>query len=308
MAGLYVACWLSPEQAERLYCGGEEPEALHVTLCYLGELDDLPANAFDVAQAAVRNLATQQPPLAGTVPGFGVFRGGDRDVFWAALDVPGLAELRHRVCARIRSAGLPVESEHGFTPHVTLAYLDPGAPIELGPWDPTEISLDTISVVTSDDLQRHDFPLEVQEPPPAEYAAQVLKADDERQVIYGIVLEPDVEDSQGDVVAAEDIELAAWRFLYTRAPIGLQHAVEAPESVRPVESFLVPSDFVVDTPRGPELVRRGSWILAVHIPDPELWALAKNGGFGGWSVAGMGRRTPLALEAASARTKSRVGR
>jgi len=118
----------------------------------------------------------------------------------------------------------------------------------------------------------------------------VLKADDEARVVYGIVLEPDVEDSQGDVVSKEDVEIAAHRYLYQQGlAIGDQHRKMAPETVRPVESYIAPCDFQM----GGQVVKAGSWVLAAHVPDDNLWEQVKKGHKGAWSVGGSGRRSPM---------------
>jgi len=125
---------------------------------------------------------------------------------------------------------------------------------------------------------------------PAEPELSVLKADDEARVVYGIVLEPDVEDSQGDVVSKEDVEQAAHRYLYQQGlAIGDQHAKMAPETVRPVESYIAPVDFQM----GGQVVKAGSWVLAAHVPDDNLWEQVKKGHKGAWSVGGSGRRSPM---------------
>lgn len=295
MAGLFVGCWLDPEQAQQLWLpGGEEPEQLHITLAHLGDVDELPAGAFETASEAVQAIAATTDPLEGTVPGYGMFRGGDRDVFWAAVDVPGLAELRQRVCERLKAIAYAPVQEHGWTPHITLAYLEPGTFAYLDDWPLLPLQLDSITLTTSDNARRETWPLNHDQPTPAEADVQFLKADAPKRIIWGIVLEPEVEDSHGDIVSAADIELAAHRFMYQRRPIALQHVVNAPESVRPVESYIAPVDYEVETPRGTELVRKGSWVVAAHVPDPELWALIESEGFTGWSIAGWGKKTPIA--------------
>ena len=126
---------------------------------------------------------------------------------------------------------------------------------------------------------------------------EVLKTDDEQRIVYGVVLEPDVEDSQGDVVSKADVELAAHRFLYQQGlAIGDQHGALAPPDVRPVESFIAPADFVM----GGQTVTKGSWVLAVHVPDDGLWAQIKKEQKGAFSVGGTGRRSALDVVAKDA--------
>jgi hypothetical protein len=69
------------------------------------------------------------------VGGLGRFPGdGTVAPYFATVDVPGLAELRHRLVEGLEAAGVPVDAGHGFTPHMTLTYLEEGdeppAPVE----------------------------------------------------------------------------------------------------------------------------------------------------------------------------------
>lgn len=117
------------------------------------------------------------------------------------------------------------------------------------------------------------------------YVARLLKAvDDERQLIYGIVLEPDTVDAQGDIVRAADIEKAAHAFLIHSRVVGDMHTRPAEAEV--VESYIAPADFTL----GGQVVKRGSWVMVVHVSDPELWAAVKDGKYTGFSVGGFGRR------------------
>jgi hypothetical protein len=124
----------------------------------------------------------------------------------------------------------------------------------------------------------------------SDVGAEILKTDDEQRIVYGIVLEPDVEDSQGDVVSRDDVELAAHRFLYQQGlAIGDQHRSLAPSEVRPVESYIAPADFEM----GGQTVKKGSWVLAVHVADDDLWQQVKKDQKAAFSVGGTGKRAPL---------------
>jgi Putative phage serine protease XkdF/2'-5' RNA ligase superfamily len=323
VSGVYVACFLDPDTASQYAVDGGEPAAsLHVTLAAYGELDP---DALALVQQAAARVAFTTPPLQGVSPGYGIFRttDGTPDVFIALVDVPGLFQLRDCLIDLLCDQGIDPLTDHDWTPHITLAYIAPGAPIMIGPTQPEPLTLATLAVCTpdTDANARQDLPLlgvqilkdepsgdtdthvdvplgsdtkkkRKKQPATDPYAVGILKADDEQQIVYGIVLQPDIPDSQGDICTPAEIEKAAHHFLYNRVPLGLQHAMLAPDDVRPVESYLAPVDFTIDTPRGPETVRKGSWIVAAHIPDPQLWQLAKSE-FTGWSVAGTGRRTPL---------------
>ena len=121
------------------------------------------------------------------------------------------------------------------------------------------------------------------------------KADDERQIVYGIVLEPNVEDSQGDIVPPEEVEKAAHnfaiRYAQGKAEIGLDHETLINREGAPlVETYVAPVDFQ----HGDQVVKAGSWIIAVHIPDAEVWKSIKAGGRTGYSIKGRGTREQAA--------------
>ena len=58
----------------------------------------------------------------------------------------------------------------------------------------------------------------------------------------------------------------------------------------PVESFIAPCDFPMDNG---DLVKKGSWVLAMHYEDPALWQRALRGEFGAFSVGGSGIRQSI---------------
>lgn len=120
------------------------------------------------------------------------------------------------------------------------------------------------------------------------YLAKLIKAenDNEKQIVYGIVLEPDTVDAQGDMIGAADIEKAAHMFLVHSRTVGDMHKRQAAAEV--VESYIAPVDLTL----GGQMVKKGSWVIAVHVTDPDLWAAVKAGEYTGFSVGGFGRRIP----------------
>lgn len=131
---------------------------------------------------------------------------------------------------------------------------------------------------------------------------QLVKADQEQRLIYGIVLEPHVTDSQDDWESPDDIEKAAHRYLQKGWQSGdawntLQHRARLSKgALVPVESFIAPCDFVY--PESPDdLIRKGSWVLVAKVASDVLWDEVKKGTFSGWSVGGSGRRVDEPLPA-----------
>lgn len=121
---------------------------------------------------------------------------------------------------------------------------------------------------------------------------RIAKADDERQVAYGVVLEPrtaDDPDTQGDWYDAEDVELAAHYFMaeVTKGSgFGDLMHDETTRAGYPVESYIAPVEFQL----GDQVVAKGSWVMGMHYPDPDIWAGIKKGTYGAFSVGGRGTR------------------
>ena len=119
----------------------------------------------------------------------------------------------------------------------------------------------------------------------------IEKSDSPQRVTYGVVLEPDIEDLQGDVMTAEDIEKAAYDWMERSQAGGHMHA-EVVEGAKVVESYIAPCDIPVETAEGPETIRKGSWVLAMRWP-PEIWESIQKGDLTGYSVGGTGVRLEI---------------
>jgi len=117
------------------------------------------------------------------------------------------------------------------------------------------------------------------------YNAEIVKTDNEKCLIYGVVLEPDTIDSQGDKVSAEEIERAAHKFLKESRVIYSEHERKQP-NVYVVESYITPSLIKFD---GHE-AKAGSWILVTYCGDDNIWQQVKKGEFTGYSIRGYAYR------------------
>ncbi len=115
----------------------------------------------------------------------------------------------------------------------------------------------------------------------------ITKADAKRQVVVGVVLEPDTVDTQKDTISAEEIEATAHQYLVESRIVGAQHRKKARAEV--VESYLAPCDFEL----GGQKVIKGSWVLGVHVLDSALWQDVEAGHYTGFSVGGVARRDPV---------------
>ncbi|MGE8207673.1 XkdF-like putative serine protease domain-containing protein [Heyndrickxia sp. NPDC080065] len=108
----------------------------------------------------------------------------------------------------------------------------------------------------------------------------VSKEDKEQQLVYGVVYEPDIEDSHGDFMTAKSIEKAAHGFMKDARNIDKQHDFNAGVG-EVVESYIAPSDFTI----GEETITKGSWVLVTKASN-DIWEEIKKGDITGYSMAG----------------------
>lgn len=96
------------------------PENMHLTLRFIGEVDEPTAADLDAALAGLR-----APPFDLTVAGAGSFsRGKYPAMLWAGVDAnAALLHLQNRIESVLVRAGCDADGRK-FTPHVTLARLD----------------------------------------------------------------------------------------------------------------------------------------------------------------------------------------
>jgi len=115
--------------------------------------------------------------------------------------------------------------------------------------------------------------------------SKIAMVEDEKRLVYGVVLVPDEVDSQGDVARAEVIEEAAHDYLASSRAVSKMHMEPATASV--VESYIAPCDLRLSANE----VRKGSWVITVKVGDEELWGRIRSGEYGGFSVGGLAERT-----------------
>lgn len=117
------------------------------------------------------------------------------------------------------------------------------------------------------------------------FRVPIMKGD--RQIVYGVVSEPNSIDLQGDRLSESEIRKACHKFMQTSQKINKEH--EGPAKADIIESYIAPTDFKC----GGQMVRKGSWVMAVKVKDPDLWQAVKKGEITGFSIAGQGERVPF---------------
>lgn len=127
----------------------------------------------------------------------------------------------------------------------------------------------------------------------------VSKAERWRQLVYGVVLEPNVLDSQDDYMLAHHVEKTAHNYLKkairgASSVAKLQHRAQgffkSKPSIVPVESYIAPCDFSYD---GMDMIKKGTWVMVMHVEDPGLWQDFLDGKYTGFSVGGSGVRQSM---------------
>lgn len=126
----------------------------------------------------------------------------------------------------------------------------------------------------------------------AEPGYRVLKAEGAQRYTLGVAYPArrigkvdDGADTHGDYMSAEDLELAAWRFL-ERPDVGVMHADGTGGAAKVVESYIY---------RGPtwkvddQVVEPGDWLVGA-VWSEEAWPSIAKGQLTGWSMQGMATR------------------
>jgi 2'-5' RNA ligase len=132
MPRLFVALDLPPELRAELaaLAGGipgarwVPPENYHLTLRFIGEVENWQAQEVDDALAAIRGHAFDL-----SLAGLGTFeKAGRIHALWVGAERnEALARLQHKVETALQRTGLPAERKR-FCPHVTLARTERAPP------------------------------------------------------------------------------------------------------------------------------------------------------------------------------------
>lgn len=134
------------------------PESLHLTLLFLGDLDD--RELVSVCRI-VTDIASGAPPFALRIRGVGAFPNPRRPkIVWAGVaeGAPVLCSLYQQLEARVMDAVGYRPEEREYTPHLTLGRVKPQADTAalatvlgtLTDWDGGEVSVRELCVYRSE--------------------------------------------------------------------------------------------------------------------------------------------------------------
>jgi len=118
---------------------------------------------------------------------------------------------------------------------------------------------------------------------------------DPKRIVWGVVLEPETPDTQGDVYSADEVEKACHgfmrRFGVGKSGPGLQHKqrLALGSSVNIIECGIEKAAISV----GDETIKAGAWTMGMEVVSDALWAAVQKGELTGFSIGGSAVRTPL---------------
>lgn len=113
------------------------------------------------------------------------------------------------------------------------------------------------------------------------FLVEKASKDKDQRIVYGIVYEPGVEDSQGDSATAEEIEKAAHQFMVEVQTFKVMHKGKT-ANVKVLESYIAPQDLTIAGTK----ISKGTWVLVTKVFDDKVWKAIKDGELTGYSMAG----------------------
>jgi len=115
----------------------------------------------------------------------------------------------------------------------------------------------------------------------------IVKKDDEKRLVYGLVYPVGKVDTQGDYANADEVEKACHNFmakLDSTAKVDTGHNLQIAKDVKIVQCYIVA--------KGDELYPEdpGAWAIVVKVDNEEIWSQVKDGTFTGFSMYGTAER------------------
>lgn len=148
--GVMLALYPQPAVAQKIAIpDGESAEDLHVTLLYFGSASDLSEASLYSINIAAEQVALNHAPLKAQLGGIGRFYTPDEDnnhAFYASVDCPDLPVLRQDLAIRTQSLYV---NNHGFSPHMTLAYIKEGEKNPINSWSPIKVSFNFLHLMVA---------------------------------------------------------------------------------------------------------------------------------------------------------------
>lgn len=123
---------------------------------------------------------------------------------------------------------------------------------------------------------------------------RIIKAENTHRTAVFVVLEPDIEDRNGDVVDVGTITKAAHEFMLNLPDKAVNVNHEADTDVESsdaayVESYVLPADLEGEDAEGNGyVIKAGSWMVGIKFSEA-MWKKVLAGEFTGISMEGVGQ-------------------
>lgn len=132
-------------QSRYPFVDAETLNNLHITLVFLG--DNRTLDKSSVLRAVV-DFGLFQSPIKGRLQGLARFvNGGERDPLVCTFDSPQMPEVYGVLTGMLDNYRVPYHKEHGFIPHMTLAYIPKDAEMPVDTIEPIEINFSQVYYV-----------------------------------------------------------------------------------------------------------------------------------------------------------------
>jgi len=127
-----------------------DPSDLHTTLVYYGDAAQYKGQwTGDLLAKVLQAVALVQEPIQAVLGGVIRFSGkpGGNDPIVFSVDSKDLSVFRQAVLDRLADeCSITEQTEHGFTPHMTMGYLPHDESLQLNGWKPRKIVFDRVRV------------------------------------------------------------------------------------------------------------------------------------------------------------------
>lgn len=117
-----------------------------------------------------------------------------------------------------------------------------------------------------------------------EWSVDFVKVEEEKRLVTGIVAEPEVEDTYGDVISEEEIEKAMVKFMEQGPEIRVEHDSNFKPKVAIIENWIEREGRMI----GEQFIKAGTWLMTTKVLDNEVWDMIKDGRLNGYSFRGPG--------------------
>lgn len=309
MVAVILPRWVQPSVA---IPGGTKCGDLHITLAYLGDAKGLNLNKQRALIGAVGQVCMSHAPLTGTLGGVGRFKGDGKspEPFWVGVQVDGLQELRDDLVQALSDAGFTVDDKAAqlgqYTPHVTVAWLDPETPDLPLDFKPAYINIGELTVCIGPqrlDIELQDGDAGGENEVDPEYqgsgwaptlVTKALDVDEEQRYTLGPWYPPNSLDAHGEWSDPKNVEKSFRDYMTLPDPhIRYQHNREIIAGTR-VDGVVWPFEVTVpmtkaDGTQEDVTFPAGTPFMGT-VWEKWAWPLVKDGRITGYSIGGTAKR------------------